>query len=154
MAKTINPFDIINHIDREFDGIIGKLVDTARTAQTSGQAARTSGTKKSADWTPPMSVTESADQFEVTLDAPGMQSDSFDIEFVEGSLKISGDRAVVASDDIKWHRSERRFGTFSRTVGLSDDVDVEKLDAEYRDGVLKIVLPKKDAVKPTKITVR
>ena len=143
MAKTINPFDIINHLDREFDGLFDKLVDTAKNAKEQATA-----------WTPAMNVTESADAFEVTLDAPGMQSDAFDIELKEGVLTVTGKRVVAESDDIKWHRAERRFGSFKRTVGVSDDVDVNRLDAEYKDGVLRIVLPKKEAVKPTKINVR
>ena len=97
MAKTINPFDIINHLDREFDGLFGKLVDTAKNAKEHATA-----------WTPAMNVTESADAFEVTLDAPGMQSDAFDIELKEGVLTVTGKRVVAESDDIKWHRAERR----------------------------------------------
>lgn len=143
MAKTINPFDIINHLDREFDGLFGKLVDTARTAR-----------EHTTSWTPAMSVTESSDAFEVTLDAPGMQSDAFDITLKEGVLAVTGERVVAESDDIKWHRSERRFGSFNRTVQVGEDVDVNRLDAEYKDGVLRIVLPRKDAVKPTRINVR
>ncbi len=143
MTKTINPFDIINHLDREFDGLFGKLVDTAKNVK-----------ETSSTWNPAMNVSESADGFEVNLDAPGMQSDAFDIEFTDGTLTVTGERAVAASDDIKWHRTERRFGSFKRTVKLTDDIDVAKLDAEYRDGVLRIVLPKKEAVKPTKIEVR
>ncbi len=90
----------------------------------------------------------------MTLDAPGLSSDAFDIEFKEGVLTVSGERPVTESDDIKWHRAERRYGSFKRTVTLSEDVDVEKLDAEYRNGVLHIALPKREAVRPTKIAVR
>ena len=143
MTKTINPFDIINHLDREFDGLFGKLVDTAKNVK-----------ETSSSWNPAMNVSESADGFEVCLDAPGMQSDAFDIEFIDGTLTVTGQRVAVASDDIKWHRAERRFGAFKRTVKLTDDIDVAQLDAEYRDGVLRIVLPKKEAVKPTRIQVR
>lgn len=143
MTKTMNPFDFINHLDREFDGLFGKLVDTAKTAKETATG-----------WTPAMNVCESADGFAVSLDVPGMHSDAFDIEFKEGILTVSGNRTVAASDDIQWHRTERRFGSFKRTMKLTDDIDVEKLDAEYRDGVLTIVLPKKEAVKPTKIAVR
>lgn len=143
MTKTLNPFDILNHLDREFDGLFGKLVDTARN------------TKEAAcSWAPGMDVTESADRFEVSFDAPGMQSDAFDIEFKEGVLTVTGERTAVASDDVKWHRSERRFGSFKRSVNLTDDIDVGRLDAEYRDGILRIVLPKKEAAMPTKIPVR
>lgn len=146
MTKTINPLDIFNHIDREFDGLFGKIVDTARNAKDAAAQA--------AQWTPAMNVTESADGFEVTLDVPGLKSDAFDIEFKEGVLTVTGERPVVESDDIKWHRAERKNGAFKRTVTLNDDIDVEKLDAEYADGVLKIVLPKREAVRPTKIAVR
>ena len=143
MARTINALDLFNHIDREFDGLLGKLVDTAKT---SAEACK--------DWAPPMSVTESADAFEVVFDAPGMQSDAFEIEFSEGTLTVSGERPIVASDDVKWHRSERRFGAFERAIAISEDIDEETLDAEYRDGVLTIRLPKQEAVKPRKINVR
>ncbi len=144
MARTINPLDFINHIDREFDGLIGKLVDTAKSAKQTSAGS----------WTPPMSVTESADGFEVTIDAPGMQNDAFDLEFQDGVLRITGERTCAASDDVKWHQSERRFGSFERKVRLTEDVALARLDAEYRDGVLRIVLPKKEAAKPTKIAVR
>lgn len=143
MARTINALNLFNHIDREFDGLFGKLVDTARTSAEAGKK-----------WVPPMSVTESADGFEVVFDTPGMQSDAFEIEFAEGTLTVSGERPVVASDDVKWHQSERQFGAFERAVSISEDIDVEKLDAEYRDGVLTIVLPKKETAKPRKIDVR
>ncbi|MFK7817131.1 MAG: Hsp20/alpha crystallin family protein [Planctomycetaceae bacterium] len=143
MTKTINPFDIINHLDREFDGLFGKIVDSARTAK-----------EATTHWVPAMNVTESSEGFVVTLDVPGLKSDAFDIEFKEGVLTVSGERPTVESDDIKWHRSERRFGGFKRTVSLDEDIDIEKLDAEYRDGVLHISLPKREAVRPTKISVR
>jgi len=143
MLRTINALDLFNHIDREFDGLFGKLVDTAKTSAETQHA-----------WAPPMSVTESAAAFEVVFDAPGMQSDAFEIEFADGTLTVSGERAVVVGDDVKWLRSERRFGAFERAVSLSEDVDVDKLDAEYRDGVLTIVLPKMETAKPRKIAVR
>jgi HSP20 family protein len=143
MTKTINPFDIINHLDREFDGLFGKIVDSARTAK-----------ETATQWVPAMNVTEAADGFVVTLDVPGLKSDAFDIEFKEGVLTVSGERPFAESDDVKRHRSERKFGTFKRTVSLNEDIDIEKLDAEYLDGVLTISLPKREAVRPTKIAVR
>lgn len=91
MTKTINPFDIINHLDREFDGLFGKLVDTAKNVK-----------ETSSSWNPAMNVSESADGFEVCLDAPGMQSDAFDIEFIDGTLRwalrSSTINAITSSD--------------------------------------------------------
>lgn len=138
MFTTHKPLDFINMLDREFDGLLSKLADSNRGG-----------------FCPAMDVIESADGYLITLDAPGLSSDSFELECQDGVLTIAGERgATEAEEGFAWLRREVRSGSFRRTVKLAEDADVAGVDAEYRDGVLRITIPRHEAAKPTRIAVR
>lgn len=105
---------------------------------------------------PAMNVWTKADVGQViTAEIPGMNVDDLDIKVVGEILTISGSRpAPVTDDNIRYHRQERGFGNFTRTVQLSFPIDVDKVEANYEKGVLKIWLPRAESDKPRKIMVK
>ena len=102
-------------------------------------------------------VSETTDAVEVTTDLPGYQADDINIDVGENYLTISGHHEVEEkSEDAerKYHRVERRAGSFSRSVWLPCPVDDGKTEAHLADGVLTIHLPKQEATKRRKIPVK
>lgn len=91
----------------------------------------------------------------VEADLPGVDPAKLDIAVTEGNrLTISGERAEVTVENAVWHRQERGSGTFVRELTLPTLVDADKVEARYEAGVLRLTLPKAEAAKPRKITVR
>ncbi len=91
----------------------------------------------------------------LTTEIPGVHVDDLDISVVGDTITLSGSRnAPEIGEDESYHRQERGFGRFSRTMQLPFPVEVQKVDAQYRDGVLKISLPRSEADKPKKISVK
>jgi len=101
----------------------------------------------------PLNAWEDEHALYVEADLPGIDAAALDINVTEGrTLSIRGERTAPA--DRTWLRSERPVGAFSRTVTLPTLVDADKVEARYADGVLKLTLPKHDAVKPRKVQVQ
>ena len=89
------------------------------------------------------------------VDLPGVDVDKLDISVVEGNkLTIQGERPVLDLPNAVWHRQERSFGTFGRTLTLPFAVDADKVDARLENGVLTIKLAKHESAKPRKIAVK
>ena len=110
---------------------------------------------KSVDWSPRLDLSESDTQFELYLDLPGVAEEDLEIEFQDGHLSISGKRDGLSGEaDRSWHRVERRRGNFRRVIRLGDEVEPEGIEAEYTDGVLKIVAPKTEKVLARRITLK
>jgi len=106
-------------------------------------------------WAPRVNVAEKEDAYEVTADLPGMKPEEVNVELKNGELLISGQRNEEHVESGKtWHRVERHSGQFRRMIRLGDDVSTDKVSAEYKDGVLRIHVPKSDEAKSRKIEVR
>jgi HSP20 family protein len=104
---------------------------------------------------PTANLAETEGQFEVTLDLPGMKPDEIKVEMHQGNLLISGERKEEKEEKGKtYHRVERSYGEFRRTIALPAAVDEGKIDAKFCDGVLRVTLPKSEKVKPKQITVK
>ena len=109
---------------------------------------------KSVDWAPRLDLLETDTQFELNLDLPGVSEEDLEIEFHEGHLSISGKRELSEETERSWHRVERRRGTFRRVIRLGDEVEAERIEAEYTDGVLKIIVPKTEKVLARRISLK
>jgi len=84
-----------------------------------------------------------------------MDKKDINISLSDGLLTITGEKKQEKEDkNENYHRVERRYGKFSRTMRLPSEVDTEKVDAIYKDGVLKITLPKSETVKPKKVKIK
>ena len=105
-------------------------------------------------WLPALDIREDAERFTVEVEASGMKHDDIEVTFSEGQLVIKGGRKWEKAEGTTWHRQERGYGTFERTVTFPAAVDSGKIDASFKDGVLSIALPKAEEAKPHKIQVK
>jgi HSP20 family protein len=113
------------------------------------------GENGSTAFSPLANVAETENGFEITLDLPGVKPEEVNIEFRQGDLWISGElKQEQESKGKNWHRMERQWGQFRRIISLGQNVDADKVEAEYKDGVLTITIPKAESAKPKRITVR
>jgi HSP20 family protein len=104
---------------------------------------------------PLINVTEDSDQYYVRAELPGIKADALEIFVTAESVSIAGERETPTQDEkTRYHRSEREFGKFSRIASLPDQVDTGKVEAYCTDGILTVILPKAEAVKPKKINVK
>ncbi len=104
-----------------------------------------------------LDVAEDDDAVVIKADVPGLDAKDIDISVTGQTLTIKGEKAseTETSDEGKsYHRSERRYGAFSRTVTLPGNVDAENIQAECKKGVLKITLPKLESEKPRRIEIK
>lgn len=105
-------------------------------------------------WSPALDVHDDKDAFTVTLEAPGLKKEDFEISFHDGVLSIAGERKEEKeTKERNCFRRERFFGRFSRSVSLPTDVKTDKIGATYKDGVLIVSLPKAEEAKPKQIEV-
>ena len=105
-------------------------------------------------WVPAVDVWETENEIVYAFDLPGVPQDKISIEYEDGALTVSAERErehKVEGD--RFSRYERRFGTFSRTVGLPQGVKEDQIRAEYRDGVLELHVTKPEQPKPKRIPV-
>ena len=104
-------------------------------------------------WTPAVDVYQDKDQFTVVAEVPGMKKEEIDISLHGDTLTISGERKAQEKQGEQGFRSERFFGKFQRSLTLPSAVNIEKVKASYKDGVLEVVLPKAEEAKPKQIEV-
>lgn len=104
---------------------------------------------------PALNVGTWAEAVEIYAFAPGIDPKSIDVSVEKGLLTLSGERKPThaEADKVTIYASERYVGPFRRVVSLPDDSDPERVEASYRDGVLKIVVPKRETAKPRQIAV-
>jgi HSP20 family protein len=105
-------------------------------------------------WSPAVDVFETENELLIKADLPGMEMKDIDIQIENGTLSMRGERKYAnESKDGGFHRVERGYGNFARYFSLPDTVDTEKVKADYKNGVLTIVLPKKEVAKPRQVRV-
>ena len=105
-------------------------------------------------WAPPVDIFETENELVVKADLPDVDQKDIDINVENGTLALKGERRFEKKTDNQgYHRIERSYGSFVRYFGLPDSVDTEKVRAEYKNGVLTVTLPKKEAAKPRAIKV-
>ncbi len=91
----------------------------------------------------------------ITAEMPGMNPDDIEISVVGETLTLSGERKSDAPDgDVRYHRRERGYGKFSRSIKLPFTVDADSVEAVFEKGILHIALPRAEADKPRKIAVK
>jgi HSP20 family protein len=106
-------------------------------------------------WTPRADVHENDNNFVVQLDLPGVEKDNVKVKFEDDTLVVSGERKYESNIDEKnFHRVERIYGSFTRSISVPKDVDSEKISASFKNGVLEITLPKTEEVKPKEIEIK
>jgi HSP20 family protein len=136
MLTRWDPFRDLKSVEDEFDRLVGR----AHARNT---------------WVPALDVRETEDRFELTLDLPGIEPAAVSVSYEDGMLTVTGKREFSTEDEGQtWHRIERGFGTFARSVRLPRTADADKIDATFDKGVLTITVPKAEAAKPRTIEVK
>jgi HSP20 family protein len=137
---------------REFGALqneMNRLFNTVFDAPAAGNAGATMRR-----WMPAMDLVETDDHFVLRADLPGMSEDDLKIEFEDGTLTVSGERkAEHESKSEGYHRVERAFGAFSRSLTLPQGIDPEAVTASFDRGVLEISIPKPEERKPRRIEI-
>ena len=142
---TLGPFE---DFYKEMDHLVRDFFDGERPTTVGPNG---NGNK----FTPRANVVEEETLFEVTFDLPGINVADVQVEVVDDQLSIAGERKSEVEETTRTvHRVERTHGTFRRVIALPSQVDESKITAEYKDGVLKVTLPKSEKVKPKRIEVQ
>ncbi len=146
MSTALTPFGtrfgMLADFRNEFDQMLSRFFDDSEPRSLS-------------QWTPRVNLAETDQSYEVTVDLPGMQPKDFEVELRHGDLWISGHREEELQQEGRtWHRMERHYGQFRRVIRLGDDVDVDSINAEYRDGVLRVSVTKTERARTRKIEVK
>jgi len=127
---------------------IGRLIDEAPQAQ--GQQQRPDAGRV---WRPAVDVFEDEDSLTVKLDLPGVERDTLDVQLNSEELTVTGQRKWQAPEKGGCVHSERPYGQFHRVFRLGVPLAPDRVQASYKEGVLTLVLPKAETVKPRKIAV-
>src|SRR5215217_5957153 len=106
-------------------------------------------------WAPALDISERKDAYLVTVELPGVEAEDLDITLEDGLLTIKGERHFAHdSSEQQFHRVERRYGAFRRSITLPAHVMAEQIEASFDNGVLQILVPKAEEAKPKRIQVR
>jgi HSP20 family protein len=106
-------------------------------------------------WNPTVDIYENKDQIVIEAELPGMNRDDFDLSFENNIITLRGERRFEKKDENdNYHRVERSYGSFTRSFTLPPTVSGEGITAEYRNGVLRVTLPKREEVKARRIEIQ
>lgn len=141
MAITrYEPFNLLSQLYRELDRF--------------QEGDDTSGRVATAEWAPAVDIKEEQNCFMIHADLPGVTPEDIDVSMEKGVLTIRGERHTEAkTEKDNYKRVERKYGSFYRRFSLPDTANNDEISAKCKNGVLDIVIPKREAVKPKKINV-
>jgi HSP20 family protein len=126
--------------ERLFDTMWGRLPETAEPNDT---------------WAPRVDIREDKEAVVLTAELPGVDKDNVKVELENGVLTVSGEKkSETEATENGIYRSERVYGSFKRSFTVPDTLDADKIEAEYANGVLKLVLPKRPEAAPRLINVK
>lgn len=113
------------------------------------------GTRRTAPSYPALNLWEDTDNLYVEAELPGMEMSELEIYVTGGDqLSLKGKRETPSEQKGTWHRQERGYGSFTRVLTLPHEVNAEKVEAEFKHGVLCITLPKQEQAKPRRIEIK
>src|ERR671924_2053539 len=140
LVRFREPFREIAALQNEMTRLMGGLLEgNGRTNQA---------------WAPAVDVWETENEIVYAFDLPGIPEDKISVELEDNALTVSGERERTKEvSDERFYRFERRFGSFSRTIGLPQHVSEDQIKADYKDGVLEVRVAKPEATKPRQIQI-
>jgi len=132
-----------------FDALLGlqQALDAFRTSGWLEPSLSGGGTH------PPVNVFRKGDDFVIITELPGVQKADLDIQVRGRTLRIAGKKTAAYPDKASVHRRERLSGTFDRAVTLPIEINADSVQADYRDGILALLLPRAERDKPKRIQV-
>ncbi|MBS3818208.1 Hsp20/alpha crystallin family protein [bacterium] len=118
---------------------------------------RTQGEEKElmpSTWSPSVDIFEDESNVVLSIELPGIEEKNIDVNIEDNALTVKGERNIEKEDKKEnYHRIERAYGSFYRSFSIPNYVDVDKIEAQHENGVLKITMPKKAESKPRKVKV-
>jgi HSP20 family protein len=144
---SLNLFREMETLRREMDAIFGGLVQEQDEAMAFLPGL---GTRRY----PRLNLNEDADNYYLAALVPGIEVESLEINLTGMTLTLSGERHAEETEGALWQRRERGHGKFMRAIELPLEVDTAKISAEYDDGVLRVLLPKAEAARPKRISIK
>ncbi len=137
-SRVPSVWNEMSRLSREMDRLFGEVSATQRTGVF-----------------PPLNIYDDGESLVVKAEVPGIDPADLEINATVNALTIKGERKRPTADDkASFHRRERSYGTFSRSVNLPQEINSGKVQASYKHGVLEIMLPKAEESKPHKIEIR
>jgi len=134
---------------REIDNIFSKYLTHFNRPSLGNQELMVSG-----DWAPRADIAETDSEFTIKVEVPEIKREDIKITIDNGVLNISGERKREKEEkDTKYHRIERYYGKFLRSFSLPDNVAEEQIDAQFKEGILTLHLPKTEKSKPKQIEI-
>lgn len=125
-----------------------------RLFDAAGRGWRSDEPSAAASWSPAVDIFETEGEIVVKAELPGMERKDITLHLENNVLTLKGERRFEKeTKEENYHRIERSYGGFSRSFSIPATVDEEKIHADYKDGVLKILLPKKEHAKPKQIRI-
>jgi HSP20 family protein len=113
------------------------------------------GSSRATAWAPALDISERKDAYLVTVELSGVEAEDLEITLEDGLLTIQGERHFAHdSSEQQFHRVERRYGAFRRSITLPAQVQAEQIEASFDNGVLQIVVPKMEEATPKRIQIR
>ncbi len=136
------PFEDFEKMRQKMESLFGTLSN--RTYQSVGAGVF-----------PAVNLTEDQESYYVRAEIPGVKNEDLNLNITENTLTIGGERKILEeSEEACYHRRERKAGKFSRAITLPGEVNREKVEAALVNGLLTVMVPKAEKVKPRQITVR
>jgi HSP20 family protein len=146
-SPTWDPFREIEAMRNQFTRLLGERLPLSRYG--GGEELGLT------DWLPPVDIIEDSKEYTVKVELPGLTKENVKVTVEDGVLEITGERKEEKEEkDKKHHRIERSYGSFRRSFTLPEDSSGEKVSAEFKDGVLKVHLPKDQTAKPKSVEVK
>ena len=146
MFRWANQTYPINRLQDQMDRLFETVAVPAANLWTNDWFERRSA--------PALNVWEDEQNLYAEAELPGLAMDDIDVVTTANELRIKGERKADESEDVTYHRRERRVGTFSRVVQFPIEIDPEKVQATLKDGVLTVTLPKAETARVRKIEVK
>lgn len=142
-----SPLKELEEMEKRLSSVFGRVPKRAEGEKEEAMSV--------ADWSPLVDITEDEKEYVVKAEVPEMKKEDIKLNVHDDVLTISGERKYEKEEKgKKYHRVERAYGSFVRSFTMPEDADGTKVSAEYKDGVLKVHLPKSEKAKPKAIEVK
>jgi HSP20 family protein len=106
------------------------------------------------NWAPAVDIYETGNELVLTAEVPGIEEKDIEIKIEDNTLTLKGERKFEKeTKEENFHRIERSYGSFFRAFALPNSIDTDRIQAEYENGVLKIVMPKRQELKPKTVKI-
>jgi HSP20 family protein len=103
---------------------------------------------------PPINIFQKGDDFVAVIELPGVDKSALQIEAKENTIRVCGGKSIDYGEGASMHRRERVSGVFDRTISVPIEIDPDGIQAEYRDGVLALFIPRAASQKPRTIKIK